>query len=173
MEVEWIRLEFDGPVVAEDVRARLEEEDFSEVAAEVGVTAGFADAQGYVGWVPQGAFPQFDRWLFGDESTETAPLEVGSISDPQFTAQEGIYIIRKLSDPKEQELSPLMAFKLNNEMVSQWQNDRLSEGSNDGWLEINFDSDRYAWVADQVRLTAPRVQQPAQPNPGFPFPGGG
>ena len=174
VEVEWIRLEYNGPVLAEDVRARLDEEEFAVVAAEVGVPAGFADrAGGYVGWVPQGAFPEFDQLLFGDEQRE-ARLEVGEISDPEFTPQDGIYIIHRLSGPEEQELDPLIRQKLTIEMVTKWQNDQLTQGSNDGWLQINFDSDRYAWVADQVRVTAPRVPQPPPQNPGLPsIPGGG
>ncbi len=174
VEVEWIRLEFDGPVLAGDVRARLEEENFAAVAAEVGVPAGFADGEGgYVGWVPQGAFPDFDGLLFGNEEEEVAALEVGDISEPLFTSQDGIYIIHLLSPAEERELEPLMRQKLIIEMVSKWQSDQLSLGSQDGWLKINFDSDRYAWVADQVRVTAPRLPQEAPQNPGFPLPGGG
>ena len=175
VEVEWIRLEYDGPVSSDEVRARLDEEDFADVAAEVGVPAGLANrAGGYVGWVPQGAFPEFDELLFGDEEREVAALEEGGISDPQFTTQDGIFIIHKLSEPEEQELAPLMRRKLIIEMVANWQDDQLSQGSNDGWLKINFDSDRYAWVAEQVRVTAPRVLQEAPPNPGLPnIPGGG
>ena len=61
-----------------------------------------------------------------------------------------------------------MRQKLIIEMVSSWESDQLSQGSQDGWLQINFDSDRYAWVADQVRVTAPRVPPPPQRNPGLP-----
>ena len=174
VEVAWIRLEADGPVSASDVRARLDEEEFADVAAEVGVPAGFADRQGgYVGWVPQGAFPDFDPLLFADEEGGAATLEVGGISDPKFSSQDGIYIIHKLSEPEEQELAPLMRQKLIVEMVSRWQNDQLTLGSADGWLRINFDSHRYAWVADQVRVTAPRVPPPPPENQGLPIPGGG
>ena len=35
-------------------------------------------------------------------------------------------------------------------------------GSEEGWVKINFDSNRYAWVTEQVRLTAPRVTPPPQ-----------
>ncbi len=174
VEVEWIRLEFDGPVLAGDVRARLDEEDFADVAAEVGVPGQFANREGgFKGRVPQGAFPDFDQLLFGDEEGEAAALGVGGISDPQYTSQDGIYLIHRLSEPEEQELDPLMRQKLIREMVSKWQNDQLALGSSDGWLQINFDSDRYAWVADQVRVTAPRVPPPPPQNPGFPLPGGG
>jgi len=172
VEIEWIRLEFDGPVQADDVKARLESEDFQQVAAEVNASAGFADADGYVGWIPEGAFPDFDKLLFstGDGS---ALLEVGGISDPQFTGEDGIFIIHKLSDLEEKELSPLMLYKLTTEMVKGWQEIQLTQGSHDGWLEINFDSDRYAWVADQVRLTAPRVPKPPAQNQGMPIRSGG
>ena len=172
VEIEWIRLEFDGPVQADDVKARLESEDFQQVAAEVNASAGFADADGYVGWIPEGAFPDFDKLLFstGDGS---ALLEVGGISDPQFTGEDGIFIIHKLSDLEEKDLSPLMLYKLTTEMVKGWQEIQLTQGSHDGWLEINFDSDRYAWVADQVRLTAPRVPKPPTQNQGMPIRGGG
>ena len=174
VEVEWIRLEFDGPVVAGEVRTRLEEEEFAAVAAEVGVPAGFADREGgYVGWVPRGAFPDFEQLLFGDEEGEAAALEAGGISEPQFTSEDGIYIIHKLSEPEEQQLAPQMIQKLIIETVSKWQNDQLARGSKEKWLRINFDSDRYAWVADQVGVTAPRVVQETPQNPAFPIPGGG
>ncbi|MFQ6028649.1 MAG: hypothetical protein ACE5Q6_14275, partial [Dehalococcoidia bacterium] len=170
VEVEWIRVETDGPVVPGDVRDRLEEEEFAAVAAEVGASQGYADRSGYVGWVPQGAFPRLDTLLFGDLEKEVEPLAVGEIGNPTFT-QDGVYIVHKLSDPEEQDLSDLMRFKLNREMLNEWQEEQLSRGSDQGWLKINFDSNRYAWVADQVRLTAPRTPQRQRPHQG-PGPGG-
>ena len=172
VEIEWIRLEFDGPVQADEVKARLEAEDFQQVAAEVNASAGFADTDGYVGWVPEGAFPDFDKMLFSTDE-RSALLEIGDISDPQFTGEDGIFIIHKLSGLEERELSPLMRYKLTMEMVEGWQETQLTQGSHDGWLEINFDSDRYAWVADQVRLTAPRVPKPPAQNQGMPIRSGG
>jgi hypothetical protein len=56
--------------------------------------------------------------------------------------------------------------------VDEWKNDQLTRGSSEGWLTINFDSERYAWVADQVRLTAPRVDQSQPDNQGG-LPAGG
>ena len=172
VEIEWIRLEFDGPVQADEVKARLEAEDFQQVAAEVNASAGFADTDGYVGWVPEGAFPDFDKMLFSTDE-RSALLEVGDISDPQFTGEDGIFIIHKLSGLEERELSPLMRYKLTMEMVEGWQETQLTQGSHDGWLEINFDSDRYAWVADQVRLTAPRIPKSPAQNQGMPIRSGG
>lgn len=165
--VEWIRLEHGGGVAPQEVRDRLDNERFAAVAAEVGQPVGFANQQGYVGWVPEGAFPSLDEALFGNPEEEVEPLAVGEISDP-ISTQEGVYIIHKLSEPVEHELTDLMRLKLNREMVENWKNDQLTRGSEEGWLKINFDSNRYAWVADQVRLTAPRVDQPQQPNQGQP-----
>ena len=60
-----------------------------------------------------------------------------------------------------------MRAKLSIELVKKWQTEQLTLGSTGGWVKIYFNSDRYAWVADQVRLTAPRVDQPQRgPNPG-------
>ena len=167
VEVEWIRIDIDNSQVDPDeVRARLDSEDFVAVAFEVNNPAGFADRQGYVGWIPQGAFPDLDTVLFGNPEQEVDPLGVGSISNPQFT-QEGIYIIHKISGPDDRELDSLMRAKLSIELVKKWQTERLTLGSTGGWVKINFNSERYAWVADQVRLTAPRVDQPQRrPNPG-------
>ena len=171
VEIEWIRLDEDGPVVPEDVRVRLEEEEFAKVADELEVTVG---AGRFTGWVPQGAFPDFDPLLFGDEEREVLALEVGGISDPQWTLQEGVYIIKMLSGPEEHELDPQIRRKLNNELVAQWQIEKLNEGSTEGWSKISFDSDRYAWVVQQVRLTAARVreQETENQNQGIPIPGG-
>jgi parvulin-like peptidyl-prolyl isomerase len=172
VEVSWIRLESDGRVIPQDVRNRLNTEDFAEVAMEVGAPAGVAANDGYVGWVPRGAFPRLDRVLFGDEAEEIAPLPVGEISDPVFT-QDGIYIIRKIAGPKVRVISSRMRNVLNFQLLENWQSQQLTRGSQEGWVRINFNSARYAWVADQVRVTAPRVpQQPQQPSQGgLPIPG--
>jgi hypothetical protein len=154
VEVEWIKLELGGNLVPSEVRKRLDTEDFAQVAAEVGAPDTFANESGYVGWLPQRAFPDLDEVIFGGEGK--APLAVGAISDPVVT-REGSYIIRKKSSPEQRELSPLMRAKLNNELLTKWQNEQLKRGSDEGWLRMNFDSDKYAWVAAQVRVSAPRV----------------
>jgi hypothetical protein len=172
VEVDWIRLEYGGPVEPTEVKARLDAGDeFDAVALEVSVPGGFANEQGQVGWVPQGAFPNLDEVLFGDPENEVEPLAVGAISEPQF-AQDGIYIIKKLSGTEERELEFPMLRQLVSVKVDEWKNDQLTRGSSEGWLTINFDSERYAWVADQVRLTAPRVDQSQPDNQGG-LPAGG
>ncbi len=163
VEVEWIRQETRGGIDLEAVRKRLEKEEFATVAADVGLTASspdpFADPNGYVGWVPRGAFPDLDEALFGEG--EKAPLAVGAISDPQFS-REGLYIVRKRGGPEERPLSDLMRAKLNDELVKKWQSEQRTLGSEEKWLTINFNSKWYAWVADQVRVSAPRTPRAPQ-----------
>ncbi len=177
VEVEWIRTEIEGRIDVGAVRARLGTEktgggeDFIKVAGEVGVPAGFADRTGYVGWVPEGAFPELDGALFGDEERDIPPLEVGEISGPIFT-QNGIYIVRLLTGPTDRDFSNQMRNKLNVELVTKWQTDEQIRGANAGWLRMNFNSKWYAWVADQVRLSAPRVAPGQQGAPGQGAPGG-
>ena len=177
VEVEWIRTEIEGRIDVGAVRARLGTEktgggeDFVKVAGEVGVPAGFADRTGYVGWVPKGAFPELDGALFGDEERDIPPLEVGEISGPIFT-QNGIYIVRLLTGPTDRDFSNQMRNKLNVELVTKWQTDEQIRGANAGWLRMNFNSKWYAWVADQVRLSAPRGDPGQQGAPGQGAPGG-
>ena len=177
VEVEWIRTEIEGRIDVGAVRARLGTEktgggeDFIKVAGEVGVPAGFADRTGYVGWVPKGAFPELDGALFGDEERDLPPLEVGEISGPIFT-QDGIYIVHLLTGPTDRDFSNQMRNKLNVELVTKWQTNEQMRGANEGWLRMNFNSKWYAWVADQVRLSAPRGDPGQQGVPGQGAPGG-
>ena len=177
VEVEWIRSEIEGRIDVGAIRARLGSEktgggeEFVKVAGEVGIPAGFADRTGYVGWVPEGAFPELDGALFGDEERDIPPLEVGEISGPIFT-QDGIYIVRLLTGPTDREFSNQMRNKLNIELVTKWQTNEQIRGANEGWLRMNFNSKWYAWVADQVRLSAPRGDPGQQGAPGQGAPGG-
>ena len=196
VEVGWIRLEQDGPVAPQDVRDRLEREDFAAVAGEVNVGAGVSNAEGYVGWVPQEAFPDLDDTLFGNPKREWEPLPVGEISDPVYT-QTGVYIVQMISGPEERSLRGVFSLmemdgaewdsltqeerqalskelqirgRLAQQRVDQWFDDQLSRGTQEKWARIKFDSDLYAWVADQVQLSAPRIPQgpPQSGGPGFP-----
>ena len=177
VEVEWIRSEIEGRIDVGAIRASLGSEktgggeEFVKVAGEVGIPAGFADRTGYVGWVPEGAFPELDGALFGDEERDIPPLEVGEISGPIFT-QDGIYIVRLLTGPTDREFSNQMRNKLNIELVTKWQTNEQIRGANEGWLRMNFNSKWYAWVADQVRLSAPRVAPGQQGASGQGAPGG-
>lgn len=164
VEIQWIRLNLESTVVPQDVRTRLDVEEFAVVANDVSSPGEFevGDSPGYVGWVPRGAFPFLDPLLFGDEEGESKLLAAGEISDPVLGHDDHLYIVQKLADPENREIADGMRHRVNAELVLKWQDEQLQQGSDDGWLKINFNSSWYSWVADQVAVSAPRVP-PTQP----------
>jgi hypothetical protein len=163
VEVRWIRLPIDpqeagaSELQPEQVARRLEVEPFEVVAREVSRSAGYANESGYVGWVPKGAFPNLDPLLYGDEELGTAALAPGELSSP-FYARDGIFIVEKLAGPEEREIDDRIRIKLTLEMAQDWKDEALQEGTANGTVKMNFNSRLYEWVADQVFVTAPRVQ---------------
>ena len=155
VEVEWIRLDVAGGATPTEVVARLQNESFASVARSVGVSSGYADESGYVGWVPRQAFKDIGALLFGDEKLGQKPLSVGATSRPLFTT-DGIYIVHKLSVPENRPISDVMRFRLNSQMLEDWEQERLRLGASEGWVQMIFNDELYQWVADQVALSAPR-----------------
>ncbi len=168
VEVRWIRLPIDpqeaggSRLLPEQVVQRLEVEDFETVASEVSSPIGYADGSGYVGWVPKAAFPELDPLLYGDPEDGIVALQPGETSAPKYT-QEGVYIIQVLSGPEEREVNDRMGIKLTVELTQMWQDEVLQEGTSAGTVKMNFNSRFYEWVADQVFVTAPRVEVTGQP----------
>ena len=168
IELQAIPLNINSDAAPEAVKERLElGEDFATVAREL------SGRDGYVGWVPQGAFPEFDRHLFGEETVDEngqtvsrpALLEQGEISDPIY-AEQTIFLIQPIGAAETREIEPAMQFQLAGARVDEWKDDQLAQGSEEGWVKINFDSNRYAWVTEQVRLTRPRVTPEPQQQGG-------
>ena len=168
VELQAIPLNINSDAAPEAVKERLElGEDFATVSREL------SGRDGYIGWVPEGAFPEFDRYLFGedrtDESGETvrrpALLGPGEISDPIYSEQT-IFLIQPIGALETREIEPAMQFQMAGARVDQWKDDQLAQGSDEGWVKINFDSNRYAWVTEQVRLTRPRVTPEPQQQSG-------
>ena len=170
-ELQAIALSINSDAAPEAVKERLElGEDFAVVAREI------SGNDGYIGWVPEGAFPEFDRFLFGetvvDENGETvrkpALLEPGEVSDPIYEEQS-IFLIQAIGAAETRPIEPAMQFQMASARVDQWKEDQLTQGTTEGWVKINFDSNRYSWVTEQVRLTRPRVtQEPPQQPLGLP-----
>ena len=162
VEVQWIRLPIEpaqtgvGTLNPEQVSQRLEVEAFETVAREVSLSAGFADQGGYVGWVPKGAFPDLDPLIFGDPDVGTAALNPGEVSRALY-ATDGIYIIKKLAGPESRDVDERMRVKLAQELAENWKNDALQQGLDNNTVKMHFNSTLYAWVGDQVSVTAPRV----------------
>ncbi len=156
VEVEWIRLDPDSPVNIAEVFDRLRDEEFSSVARDVGQPAGYADASGYVGWLPRQAFPEISREVFGDPAAGRPALEIGEISRVVRTLDD-TYIVRVLAGPEVQPLSDKMRAKVVQQVTDDWQDQRLTQGFEQGWAKIRFASNYYNWVSEQVLLSKPRT----------------
>jgi hypothetical protein len=168
VEVQWIRLPIEpsqtgiGTLQPDQVSQRLEVESFGAVAREVSLSQGYADQDGYVGWVPEGAFPDLDPLIFDDPELGTAALNPGEVSRALY-AIDGIYIINKLAGPESREVDERMRVKLASELVEDWKNDALQDGLDTDSVKMHFNSDLYAWVGEQVSVTAPRIPATTQP----------
>ena len=175
VEVQWIQIPMDGEILIGDVAQRLVNEDFTRVAQELNSANQFADPNGYVGWVPKGAFPDLDDYLYGNEEDEIAALKPGLVSEPIFTA-DAHYLLKVLAAAEDRELNNTMGQKLLQENVLLWQREALVAGTTAGTVRMNFNSRLYEWVTNQVFITAPRIDRPT-PVPdlisGVPLPGPG
>jgi len=175
VEVQWIQIPMDGEILIGDVAQRLANEDFTRVAQELNSANQFADPNGYVGWVPKGAFPDLDDYLYGNEEDEIAALKPGLVSEPIFTA-DAHYLLKVLAAAEDRELNNTMGQKLLQENVLLWQREALVAGTTAGTVRMNFNSRLYDWVTNQVFITAPRIDRPT-PVPdlisGVPLPGSG
>jgi len=174
-EVQWIQLPMASEILIGDVAQRLANDAFTRVAQELNSANQFADPNGYVGWVPKGAFPDFDDYLYGNEEDEIAALKPGLVSEPIFTA-DAHYLLKVLAAAEDRELNNTMGQKLLQENVLLWQREALVAGTTAGTVRMNFNSRLYDWVTDQVFITAPRIDRPT-PVPdlisGVPLPGPG
>ena len=175
VEVQWIQIPMDSEILIGDVAQRLANEDFTRVAQELNSANQFADPNGYVGWVPKGAFPDLDDYLYGNEEDEIAALTPGLVSEPIFTA-DAHYLLKVLAAAEDRELNNTMGQKLLQENVLLWQREALVAGTTAGTVRMNFNSRLYDWVTNQVFITAPRIDRPT-PVPdlisGVPLPGPG
>ena len=162
VEVHWIVLPSPVGLIGsaapssppDQILKRLEEEDFEDVAKELSAERRYADDQGYVGWVPQGAFHFLDETLFGGENRK--PLSLNEISQPMFS-QDGTYLVKVTAGPEEREISETMREKLKDQAFENWILEKKEIGTREGWWEMKFDSKIYSWVVKQVTEAAPRV----------------
>lgn len=141
-----------------EIQQKIEKQGFEAAIDQLGSAgSGFADGKGYVGWVPKGAFPSLDPLLFGKGDTKA--LELNKVSDPISTS-DGWYIVKVAKGPEAHEVSEQMRSKLESEVLNIWVRERWDEGTKNGWLSVNFNSDLYSWVVKQVRASAPRGVTP-------------
>ena len=172
VEVQAINMSVNSDADPAAVKERINlGEEFSDVALQV------SGSDGYIGWMPEGVVPEFDRYLFGDTEClaqqeaggDDAPaecagplLEPGETSDPIYV-NEIIVLLQPIGPPETREVESQMQIQLAGAEVEKWHEDQVAKGSDEGWVKINFNSERYAWVTDQVQQTRPRVTLTPQP----------
>ncbi|MCY4583556.1 MAG: hypothetical protein OXE50_12300 [Chloroflexi bacterium] len=147
VEIAWIVLPPDFEEVG-SVLALLEAgEPFESVAASLNSDVFFTSPgrPGYVGWVPRGAFPRLDQYLF-DEGAGP-----GELLGPVYL-RTGTYLIGIISSPAVREIE-------NEKMVEQLRGRALQAWIDEEWdrqsVELSFDSEDYRWVVDHVRDNLP------------------
>ena len=96
--------------------------------------------------MPKGAFPSLDDTL--------STAEKDKVQQPVVT-ELGTYIVKVTGGPQAGEVSPKMLEALKDQALSKWLGERWDEYKNKDRIYINFDSQWYAWVAKQVRLSSP------------------
>lgn len=118
--VEWIVASTSEQ--AGDAMERLEAgEELADVAAELHLDQALGDADGDVGWVPEGAFPaDLERLLFADDVTQ------GELQGPHTTTI-GSVLFRVTDGPSEQPVSEEMRRLLGNRAYQQWLDERSVE----------------------------------------------
>ena len=146
-EISLIVLDRYSGTPPEELRGRIESEGFESISAELN------QSDGYFGWVPEKAFPEFNDFLYPADGELPDP---GTVSNP-IIHDSGVFIVKVMSYNESKEVEDPVKYKLAMEAVQAWQTTQLQTGSEDGWVKINFNSDKYAWVTDQVKLTAPRT----------------
>jgi hypothetical protein len=113
---------------------------------------------GEVGWVPQGVLPNLDDLLFKELEPCSKPeqLQGCKLSDaiPQVEPGGGgtrytIYLVRERAEAREVEERHLETLKTR--ALQEWLNKERQSNK----VEISFDSNRYEWLINKLRLSAP------------------
>ena len=166
LEVYWLRTPvrpdpaMGDPARFQDLQLiadRLEEEDFEAVAYEYSPVFDqrYTEPNGYVGWLPRGAFPNLDAQLFGGErfGQEFEALEHGEISDP-WESSGFMYFMKVVDGPEVREVEPKWTERLKDIALQTWLEKKFEEGTSEEWVRVKYDSRIYAWAAEQLRQTA-------------------
>ena len=149
------------------IQERLEKEDFEAVAFEYSQVFDprYTEANGYVGWMPKGAFPRLDPQLFGgtflDEPIE--PLEIGEISPP-WESSGYMYFMKVVDGPEVRPVEEKWTERLKDIALQTWLEKRFEEGTSQEWVRVKYDSRIYAWAAEQLRQTAQQKRGDVQPD---------
>jgi len=125
-------------VEAQSARDRIDDgEDFAAIAAEVSVDTAVSDENGLVGWVPRGAFPEFDELIF--------TASPGDVIGP-LDSSLGTILLRVEDGPAEETIAqPILDLVVRHEADTwfgqQWA--VLATG-------LDFDTSAAQWLVDHL-----------------------
>lgn len=166
VEIWWVRVPLiPGPDIPNpdkfqdipEIRERLEEEGFEAVAPDFAydVTGAplyeFADSTGYVGWVPKGAFPRLDKYIFG--TADISPLPLNHISQPIDSSQH-YYILKVTAGPEIRPVEDRWQDRRKDVALQEWIKERFEIGTSEGWIAVSYNSKLYAWAQKQINDTS-------------------
>ncbi len=115
-------------------------EPFGVVAADLNVERAFAEETGEVGWVPRGAFVEFEHVLFDED------LELNEPIGPLVTTI-GSVVLQVTDGPSEQPLADEMRALVAQTAFQEWMNEQTAE-----LIDIDFSADERLWLFGQLGL---------------------
>ena len=131
-------IKFSEITMAEQAYQQLQSgADFSQLARIYMKNDAYADDNGLVGWVPEGAFPELDPTIFN--------MELNTFSEPILTNQNSV-IVQITAGPEPQPLQEKMAKILKQNATNSWldeQRDKLN-------VRIDFNSQDYQWMVEKI-----------------------
>ena len=140
-----------------EIVRRLREEPFQDVAPDFAYDVSgealyeFAEPTGYVGWMPKGAFPRLDKYIFGSEEITALPLN--QISNPIDSSQH-YYILKVTDGPETRLVEERWQDHRKNIALQEWIKERFEIGTDEGWISVSYNSKLYAWAQKQVNDTS-------------------
>ena len=115
-------------------------EPFGVVAADLNIERAFAAENGEVGWVPRGAFVEFEGMLFDED------LELNEPIGPLVTTI-GSVVLQVTDGPSEQPLVDQMRALVAQAAFQDWTSEQAAE-----LVDIDFTDDDRLWLFDQLGL---------------------
>jgi len=111
--------------------------EFSQIARIYMKNDAYADDNGLVGWVPEGAFPELDPTIF--------TMELNTYSEPIVTNQSSV-IVQVTDGPEPQPLQEKITKILRQNITNTWLNEQRDQLD----VQINFNSQDYQWMVEKI-----------------------
>lgn len=145
VEVYWIAIPF-GENYQEAQQMLEGGEDFATVCQQYNTDTSYADESCYVGWVPEGAFPDLDETLFS--------IEHDTVSAPVSTT-DGTYFLKVVGGPEVRDISDMMLYKLDQEAYGSWVDGLWDEYRANSAIRLIYNSERDTWAREQLKISEP------------------